>query len=390
LEPTGNTAAVADRSQGALLERLRGGTARSAAPIIREWLGQVLREVLDMTHESFGANQNLLELGFDSLRVLDLLTVVEEQLQLRCAPAELISRPTLAAFSDYLAERIAGAGAHLVGPPVSFGAQRSPLVAINGNGSRAPLFCVHPAGGEITCYLRLRELLGPDQPLYGIRSRGLDEPRREHASLESLAIDYATLIQTQDERGPYLLFGWSMGALVCHAVAGELQRRGARVSLVTMVDPPRPGATEERDSPADVLLAVRGICHELQLPLWTRPINALALAPRSLSQGGPAAVHAWCVRERLIPENAIAPDAFERSLDLRLRQHRLVCQYQPRRIDAPIEIWWAGAMSRGAHAFDGYSAVQPRHESVEADHFTIMQRPALDRILRGLAGGVSQ
>ncbi|MGH3580549.1 MAG: thioesterase domain-containing protein, partial [Mycobacterium sp.] len=47
---------------------------------------------------------------------------------------------------------------------------------------------------------------------------------------------YADRIQALDPAGPYHLLGWSFGGVVAHAVAAELQRRGADVARLILLD----------------------------------------------------------------------------------------------------------------------------------------------------------
>ena len=51
-----------------------------------------------------------------------------------------------------------------------------------------------------------------------------------------MAAHYADRIQATHPAGPYHLLGWSFGGVVAHQVAAELQRRGAVVALLILLD----------------------------------------------------------------------------------------------------------------------------------------------------------
>jgi thioesterase domain-containing protein len=51
-----------------------------------------------------------------------------------------------------------------------------------------------------------------------------------------MAADYANEIQRIQPAGPYHLLGWSLGGILAHTVATELQSRGEEVAILAMFD----------------------------------------------------------------------------------------------------------------------------------------------------------
>src|SRR6185295_18712292 len=113
---------------------------------------------------------------------------------------------------------------------------RSPLVPVQPKGSRPPLFLVHGAGGDVLWgYANLAKHLHPEQPLYGIKSRGrlgLDEFDR----LEEMASYYLEEIRAVQPRGPYYLGGYCFGGNVAYEMARQLRERGEQVAFVALID----------------------------------------------------------------------------------------------------------------------------------------------------------
>ncbi|THA26460.1 amino acid adenylation domain-containing protein [Streptomyces sp. RKND-216] len=130
------------------------------------------------------------------------------------------------------------------------------LLPLRESGSRAPLFCVHAAGGIAWAYAGLTTSLGEDQPLYGLQARGLEAPEVLPATLTEMAADYLAQVRRVQPEGPYHLLGWSFGGLVAHEMAVQLQRDGERVGLLSLLDayPAGPsagsgeGGAEDRDA----------------------------------------------------------------------------------------------------------------------------------------------
>ncbi|MCP4660356.1 MAG: hypothetical protein GY856_33565 [bacterium] len=113
---------------------------------------------------------------------------------------------------------------------------RTSLVAIDPVGSRAPFFCVHPAGGDVLCFHPLARALAPEQPFYGFQSRGLIEGQEPHTSLEGMAAHYVAEMRELEPRGPYRIGGWSLGGLVAFEMAHELRKQGEEAALLTILD----------------------------------------------------------------------------------------------------------------------------------------------------------
>lgn len=112
----------------------------------------------------------------------------------------------------------------------------SSLVAIQSEGSKRPFFCVHGVGGNVLLFRTLARYLGPDQPLYGLQSAGLDGERLPHTSVEEMAAHYITEISSVQPEGPYLLGGLSFGGVVAFEMARQLHRQGREVGCVVLLD----------------------------------------------------------------------------------------------------------------------------------------------------------
>ena len=155
----------------------------------------------------------------------------------------------------------------LQGPNIRFLAQvmhkgvvsidNGPLVALHPNGSKPPLFLVHPMGGTALCYLGLSRNLGVDQPVYAFQSPGL-YMSRQYWSVEEMAAMYVDALQSVQPRGPYYLGGWSFGGYVAMEMCRILEKRGQEVALLALLDcaPPLENVTPIKSSL--VILATLG------------------------------------------------------------------------------------------------------------------------------------
>ncbi|MCW6009345.1 KR domain-containing protein, partial [Micromonospora sp. CPCC 205371] len=97
-------------------------------------------------------------------------------------------------------------------------------------GSARPLFLAHPAGGTTVVYRQLVDLLGPDQPCYGLER--LDDV----GPVEERAARYLELLAAAQPVGPYRLGGWSFGGVLAFEMARQLAAAGERVELLGLID----------------------------------------------------------------------------------------------------------------------------------------------------------
>ncbi|XDK95822.1 amino acid adenylation domain-containing protein [Rhodococcus opacus] len=121
------------------------------------------------------------------------------------------------------------------------------VVPLRRGGRLAPLFCVHAGMGLAWAYTGMVRHLSPDRPVWGLQLPSLGGGP-EYDSIEKLAHRYLDEVRTVQPAGPYHLLGWSLGGLIAHAMATELQDRGEEVGSLVLLDSYPGGATADPEA----------------------------------------------------------------------------------------------------------------------------------------------
>jgi thioesterase domain-containing protein len=193
-----------------------------------------------------GVRDDFFALGGHSLSAVRLLARIE-QVQGRQLPlAAFFRAPTVEQLARLLRRDETPSATSLVA--IRTGGATAPSGGIGGESTRPPLFCVHPAGGNVLSFVPLADALGPDQPLYALQSRGLEGDEEPLTRVEDMAARYLAEVRAAVPHGPYSLAGWSFGGLVAFEMARQLRRQGEEVALLALLDTRAPGTG---DGPAE-------------------------------------------------------------------------------------------------------------------------------------------
>lgn len=185
----------------------------------------VFEELLSL--DRVGIDDDFFELGGHSLLAARASAQLTEVLGTRVALHWFFTDRSVA----QLAERIAADSAE-----ESDDENLDVLIPIGHGASHAPLYCVHPISGLAWMYWGLADFVAPQRQIYGLQTPAILEADHSAESIDALAARYVHEIRRVQPHGPYHLLGWSLGGVIAHAMATQLQAAGEEVASLTLVD----------------------------------------------------------------------------------------------------------------------------------------------------------
>jgi thioesterase domain-containing protein/acyl carrier protein len=235
------------------------GASKPRSELERQ-LVKIWEEILSVNH--IGTRDSFFELGGHSLLAVRMFARLNETLRIRLPLATLFRAPTIEGLAEVI-----GRG-ELASPWRS-------LVPIQPAGHRSPLFGVPGVGGNVLCYSDLARLMGPQQPFYGLQSRGLDGKDQPLTRIEDIATAFLEEVRQVQPEGPYTLLGACMGGVVAYEMAQQLRAAGQAVAHLMLIETWLPGeAAEPQLAVAPRALAVGNLVGS-RLHLYARTLMRL-------------------------------------------------------------------------------------------------------------------
>jgi Thioesterase domain/Phosphopantetheine attachment site len=180
------------------------------------WLARQWQDILGF---AVGIRENFFDLGGNSLDAARVIDVILVEFGVQLPLNVLTEHPTVERLSSLLRDQA--------------GRLSGPLVAIqDGDGTRPPLFLVHPDNGQAAPYCRLAHALGEEFAVSGLQAVGLYSDEEPGRTVPAMADAYVDAVRAVRPTGPYLLGGCGIGA----AIAYEMAVRLDDVWLVAAID----------------------------------------------------------------------------------------------------------------------------------------------------------
>lgn len=192
--------------------------------LAEQWCDVLGVRTVDDADDFFG-------LGGESLMAVHFMGRIRERTGIHIAPAAF----TKASTFGQLVELARAASPTGQAAQTANAQHPQELVVFRDSGPRTPIFLAAPAIGTTLSYQDLADELGDDRPVYGIEAT-VPVGGSTRDRVRQVAAHHVDVVREVRPHGPYVLGGWSFGAVVAHEMAQQLTSLGERVELVVCID----------------------------------------------------------------------------------------------------------------------------------------------------------
>ncbi|WP_153275381.1 non-ribosomal peptide synthetase [Rhodococcus sp. P1Y] len=199
---------------------------RAPSSPVEEAVAGVFADVLGVSQ--VGLDDDFFELGGNSLVATQVVARLRADLDTEVPLMSLFSDSTV----ERLASRIAASSTQNVGSRNALDV----VLPIRDARSGPRLWCIHPMAGLSWVFANLATHLDSEVAITTLQSPALTEEDWNPTSIDEWAARYVREMQRVQPEGPYMLLGWSLGGVLAHAAAVQLQGKGNEVSVLAMMD----------------------------------------------------------------------------------------------------------------------------------------------------------
>ena len=345
-------------------------------------------KLADIWMEAFGGDRvgvhdNFFSRGGHSLLATQVVARISDVFRTELSLRHLFQNPTIAGLESVIAQPQGTGDIRTERVENSY---PSVVVRIQEGQGGPPLFCIHPAGGQVMDYRALAAAIDPDRLVYGLQSRALADAALEHTSVDEMAIEYAAAIRQRQPAGPYYMLGWSMGGVVAVSVARLLEEQGERVAFIGLVDSylmsENVGAYGH-DPIAELAPLLGGVLADVFVGLDGAEQADIRARLSTLSLDEKIREALALGRQRGLLSADLSIELARRQIALVNAHQRLLSEHQPRAVRAPLFLWWAQERSDGATPrtdWELYTTGRTQSEMTGGNHFTCLRPPNVQRL----------
>jgi thioesterase domain-containing protein/acyl carrier protein len=186
--------------------------------------------VLQIFRNQFGANaaylglaSDLFDIGFSSIDLLKLKAHLRDALKIEIPVTIFFSYPVIHDLGQALDD-------------LKKKAVYDPVTILQPNGSKMPLFFIHPGVGEVLIFMNIARYID-DRPVYALRARGFDG-EEYFSSMEEMVTVYHQAIKRVQPTGPYAIAGYSFGSILAFEITKTMEANGDIVQFLATIDQP--------------------------------------------------------------------------------------------------------------------------------------------------------
>ena len=351
-----------------LLGKLGSPTYAKPANIIEATILNECKLIVGSHGHNIDVQTNLFAVGITSIDLLRLKQRLQSNLDIKEIPLIMImTNPTVRGLTSAI---------NGVKKPHVY----DPVVVLQSEGWKTPLWLIHPGVGEILVFLALAGHFS-DRPVYALRARGFDGEEYFRDIAEATQT-YHKAIKQRQPQGPYAIAGYSYGSMLAFEVAKAMKAEdSSEIKFLGSFN--LPPHIKSRMQQLDWVEGLLNLSYFLEL---ITSDHAREISP---------AMHALDTQEEVV--NAILADSNPTRLEtlsltakkllnwanLALSLQGMARQYEPSGIVDGIDVFCATPLAAVAKSrqdwvknhlskWSDFSTTPPRIHDVEGEHYTMI------------------
>lgn len=175
------------------------------------------------------SSDNFFTLGGDSLSAVHIMYRINEAFNIELPIRTIFDSPTI----DSLIGKIKAALPETSEVEV---VKKTTIITINDSGDTCPVFFIPPFVNYSYHFTELAGYLGVNRPSYTFEPND-ERLNSDNVTIEIIAATYLELVKQVQSTGPYILCGWSMGAVIAFEMIRQLNQSGDDDSKLILIDP---------------------------------------------------------------------------------------------------------------------------------------------------------
>ncbi|KAH7325875.1 acyl-protein synthetase [Stachybotrys elegans] len=186
-------------------------------------------DILNLDQDAIGVETPIFEMGFTSLDLIRLKRQIDRRLQVNLPVVTIMTNPTARSLAVALRELVGEQSPHQAASPEEPSIPYDPVVTFRSEGSKTPLWLIHPGVGEVLVFVGLAQHLATDdRPVYALRARGFEPGQTHFSSISEVVETYLAAIRRKQPEGPYAIAGYSYGTMLAFEIAKKLEGEGGQ------------------------------------------------------------------------------------------------------------------------------------------------------------------
>ncbi|KAL5355882.1 hypothetical protein BJX96DRAFT_79691 [Aspergillus floccosus] len=354
-----------------ILQAHRAKARVDPANELEQRLLRLFIDSLGLPEEEMDVQSSLFDMGITSVELIKLKKHIEESLSIaqEIPVITLMANPTVRALASALEELQSPQSQH----------EYNPVVTLQSQGEKTPLWLVHPGVGEVLVFLNLAKFL-VDRKVYALRARGFNEGEQPFETIEEVVRTYHGAIKQKQPHGPYAIAGYSYGTMLAFEVGKVLERNGDEVRFLGSFNLPPHIKTRMRQ--LDYKECLLHLSYFLDLMTEERT-RELSVELQGLTEEAVLArVMAEADQNRLL-ELALSPEGLTKWACLAFALQRMAVDYDPTDSIAGIDVFYCNPLAIAASSkaqwlsdhlskWADFARSPPRFHEVGGAHYTML------------------